>query len=135
MARQTKLLRIVTTTFACLISLYVAAYAIRLLIIGEQRTTVVETPITEGISHLPNVTAVEYVPYPVALIPLVAALLLLGGLLIRKSPIAWIGLAILIAFSLLFLYSSGGVLLPWVAILLGLLGLDQYYRRKSLRIN
>lgn len=135
MARQTKLLGIVITTFACLISLYVAAYAIWLLIIGEQRTTVVETSITEGFSQLPNVTAVEYVPYPVALIPLVAALLLLGGLLIRKFLIAWIGLAILIAFSLLFLFSSGGALLPWVAILFGLLGFDQYYRRKTLRIN
>lgn len=135
MIKQTKLLVNWITIITSLISLYVATYAIRLLVIGEKRTTVIETPMTEGASQLPNIDTLEYIPYPVALIPLLASLLLLCGLLIKKLPIAWIGMTILSGFSLLFLFSSGAALLPWVAILLCLLVLNQYFRRKFIQIN
>lgn len=62
---------------------------------------------------------------------LLAAVLLLVGLLGRKQFLAWIGLAILLLFSLLFLFSSGGILLPIAVLLLILLPLINFMQKKN----
>ncbi len=60
----------------------------------------------------------RFVQHPAGIVPLVAAALLLGGLLTRKLLIAWIGFAVLSLFSVLFLFGIGGGLLPVAGLLL-----------------
>lgn len=53
----------------------------------------------------------------IGVIPLGAALLLLAGLGRRRRAWLWAGVALTAAYSLLLLFSSGGILLPLVPLL------------------
>lgn len=120
----------VATIVAILLGAVVVIFTLRLLILGQAVTIVTEIPITVDSQEIPSVASVEYVPYPAAIVPLIAVALLLSGLTMRKQLlIAWIGLAILFAFSVLFLFSSGAALLPVAGLLLILLTIIQLFQR------
>ena len=97
---------------AIFLAALVALYALFLLIVGERWTVVQEGEATRS---------VQFVPDPDALVPLLAATLLLSGLVTRKLLIAWIGLVVLSTFGALFLFGVGGILLPVAGLLLILL--------------
>jgi hypothetical protein len=109
----------VSILVSIIVATAVALFAAYRLIAGMPLTVVPEVP--EGTSTPPTVVAVTYAPYPAAMIPLCAALLLIVGLLIRKLWLVWTGWLILSVFSGLFLFSSGALLLPAAALLLVLL--------------
>lgn len=103
------------TLVAVVVAISVAAYAINLLVVGETWTIVPET-INGVSSNELDITTVR-VPYPPAFIPLIAATVLLIGFLGQRPGLAWLGLAALLVFSLLFVFSGGGILLPVCALL------------------
>ena len=124
MAKSLKLQIVkVATAIAILLAVAVALYTLHLLFIGQSWTVVQETPRAEGLEGSPGESS--RLPAPQAILGLLAAALLLGGLLKRKMLIAWIGLAVLSVFAVLFLFGVGGVLLPVVGLLLGLLTIIQ----------
>lgn len=119
------------TLIAILLAVVVALYALFLLLVGEQRTVVpAEIPISGAAQNVPQVSRVEYVPFPPAVVPLLASAMLLMGLLTRKLLVAWIGLAVLGVFAGLFLFGNGGILLPAVGLLLILLIIISLSRRR-----
>ncbi|MES4787630.1 MAG: hypothetical protein C4294_19555 [Nitrospiraceae bacterium] len=111
----------ITTLLVCLLAITIALYAINLLIVGGVRTIMPE--VSQGAPQ--GTPQFIRVPYPPAIVPLVAATLLLSGFITRKLPIAWIGQTLLSLFAVLFLFSSGGQLLPTAGLLLILLTLLQ----------
>ena len=115
------------TALAILLAGAVALFALKLLVVGVPLTVVPEVP--EGTQELPGVVNVEYMPYFVGVVPLVAMILLIGGFLAKRPAISWIGWAILGLFSVLFLFSSGAALLPAAGVLLVLLAIISYTRR------
>ena len=131
--KKSDLIHTVPTTMASLLAVVVAFYAITLLAVGETFTVVLETPIEEINEEfqIPKMMNIVHVPYPPAFVPLVAAALLLAGLLGRKQMLAWIGLGILLLFSLLFLFGNGGILLPIAGLLLILLLLINFIQKRS----
>ena len=132
--QESKLIHSASLAIASLMAVVVAFYALTLLVVGEKITIVPESPIEEinKTDPVPMTMSIEYIPYPPAIIPLLAAVLLLAGLLGRNQLLAWIGLAILLVFSLLFLFSSGGILLPIAGLLLLLLPLINHMQKKIL---
>jgi len=120
----------VATALAILLAIAVAVHAIRLLIVGQAWTVVSEVPLSEATQEAPEVASVEHGPYPAAAVPLLAATVLLAGLLTRQMPLAWIGMMGLLVFSVLFLFSSGAMLLPVVGLLLILLSIITLPARK-----
>jgi len=97
----------------------VALYGFFLALVGMPATSVQEyNPLgTDG-----EKTTIQQLS-PHALLATLAAAMIIIGLLIRKLKIAWIGLAILFAYSAIFLFSTGGGLLPIAVILLILLAI------------
>jgi len=116
---------------AIVLSLAVIVYAANYLIFGAQISTVQEIP--EGSQEPLPPAVVEYEPYPTAFIPLAAAVILIAGLWANKEMIAWMGWAILTVFSVLFLFSSGGGLLPLDGILLILLLAITFLRQRKMQ--
>ena len=112
---------------AILIVLMMIAFALYLLLGGQKVTVYSETPqSSEGLPLLQGVYSEPYLP---AVLYLIAAASLLVGLTSRdRLFFAWIGLILLFAFSLGFLFSSGGVFIPFTAILLVLLIIIQWFK-------
>lgn len=67
-----------------------------------------------------------------ALWAFLSAVMLISGLLMRKLTIAWLGLVILLVFSMLFLFGVGGGLLSIAGLLLILLSIVTVLRRNML---
>lgn len=104
------------TAAAALLALGVALFALRLLLVGQTLIVVPEVPLAEGAARPP--ASIRHAPYPAAVIPLIASMLVLAGLFRRSwFALAWAGLVALVAFSVLFLFSSGAALLPSVGLL------------------
>jgi hypothetical protein len=97
---------------AILLAALVAIYSLFFLVIGQPWVLAYEGGENRGLQFIPA--------FP-ALVPFLAATALLLGLLTRKKLMAWAGLTILIAFSLLFMFGIGGILLPVSGLLLILL--------------
>jgi hypothetical protein len=66
---------------------------------------------------------VEYVRAPQAVVPFLSTLMILGGLIIKRRVIAWLGTVILLVFSLLFVFGVGGIILPVAAAMLLLIAI------------
>lgn len=66
-------------------------------------------------------TVLSRVPNPVGVVPVTAAALVIVGLASQQERLAWIGTAIGLAFSLLFVFGVGGILIPLTLSLAGLL--------------
>jgi hypothetical protein len=114
---------------AILLTVYIALQALRWLVVGQAVTTVAEVASPQ---QPVQVVSVTYVPYPAAAIPLLAAGLLLSGLFARKwLRMAWVGVATLLLFSVLFLFSSGAAFLPATFVLLVLLALLQLFQQTA----
>lgn len=114
---------------ATLLLVIIASFSAILLVRGVPSNSVSEA---SGLEGERIVREIVYQPYPAAAAPLLAALLFLLGLLIRKLALAWLGLTVLLVFSLLFLFSSGAALLPLVGVLLVLLTILQFSQRSAL---
>ncbi len=102
------------TIMTALLAVGVLCYALWLLIAGVGLTTMMENSTTVLVSRAPA---------PAAWLPLLASLAILWGLWKKQARATWAGTGVLLAFSLLFLFSIGGVLLlPALAlVILGLL--------------
>ncbi len=110
---------------ALLVTIGVSVLAVYWLIVGHKWTGIT----SQGYAGVPPTPVVTYEPYPPAVMYLVAAVLLVVGLVkFRWLPVAWLGLALLLTWSLLFLFSSGAEVLPAAAALLILLTVLQTRR-------
>ncbi len=110
---------------ALLVTIGVSVLAVYWLIVGHKWTGIT----SQGYAGVPPTPFVTYEPYPPAVMYLVAAVLLVVGLVrLRWLPMAWLGLALLFTWSLLFLFSSGAEVLPAAAALLILLTVLQTRR-------
>jgi hypothetical protein len=108
----------VATAVAVVLAAAVAFYGLFLALIGISVTLVQEYTPFGGIGG-ENKT-IQYTT-PHALLGTLAAAMIIVGLLIRKMKVAWIGLTTLFAYSTVFLFSIGILLLPVAAVLLILL--------------
>lgn len=128
----------VVSVLTGMLALGVAIWSTYLLVVGQpavrvpvQVTVVPVTPRENIPIETPDTTIVRE-PYQPAFVPLVASGLLLVGLVIGQLRISWLGLIILIVFSILFFFSVGAGLLPVAAALLILLGIIQYISGSTL---
>jgi hypothetical protein len=110
----------VATAISALLASAVALYALYFLLIGVKYTDVSESPFGTPTSDLQSMKE-YYAPELTAVGPLIAAGLLLFGLLTGKSEFAWIGFFVLTVFSILFVFGIGGPLIPVVGALAFLL--------------
>jgi hypothetical protein len=100
---------------ATILTLWVAYFAVRLLIVGQKFISVGESELPPS----PILHQVYFKPYPLAYGYLPAILLLLVGLWVpKRSWLAWIGWAWLGLWSWALLFSSGAALIPAVVLLL-----------------
>lgn len=110
---------------AILLTIVISVVATFLLFVQQPVEVVKEVPL--GYEGVPPVGQILYERYKPAVIYLAASALLLLGLVVKKlMPLAWIGIVFLIIWSVLFLFSSGAAFLPVAGILLILLGVVQY---------
>lgn len=107
-----------STAVAIVLASVVTAYGLFLALVGMPGSLVQEVQGTEAPNE--GVREIQFSPTPHALVGVLAAAMLLGGLLKQKLLIAWSGLLVLFAYSMLFLFSVGAGLLP-VAVLLVIL--------------
>ena len=115
----------VATVAAILVAVAVALFAIYLLVIGQTGTLVREVPYGQPLPP----GAVVRMPYQPAVAPMLAAVLLIIGLLTKRLSIAWAGLALLFLFSGLAMFSWGLAFLPGAVLLLVLLLVIRATRR------
>lgn len=108
----------------------VALFALYQLINGISLSIVSET--SNSSPSAPQVLP-SRAPYPAAVIPLAATLVLIGGVLTQRLAAAWLGLITLIVFSGLFLFSSGAALLPIAGVLFVLLLVISALRRRAVK--
>ena len=120
-------IKIAIRGLAILLVLMIVAVSLYLLLSGHKVTVFSET--SESYEGPPLALGVYSEPYLPALLYLIAAAPLLVGLTSRNQLFfAWIGLILLFVFSLCFLFSSGGVFIPFTAILLVLLIIIQWFK-------
>ncbi len=115
------------TAVAIFLAAGVALYGLFLSIVGVPGTSIPEvslTDIPEKVQESP-----QFSPAPQGLVALLSAVMLISGLLMRKLTIAWLGLVILLVFSMLFLFGVGGGFLPIAGLLLILLSVVTVLRR------
>lgn len=91
------------------LAIIVATYSFFLLVVGQPWTVAYEDNIGRQI---------EYIRAPQAIVPLLSAVMILGGLVVKQRVLAWIGTVILLIFSLLFMFGIGGILLPVAGVIL-----------------
>lgn len=113
---------------AILLTVAIVIFAGYWLIVGQAQVMVVpEVPAAYPGPRLAS--RIFYAPYPPAAMYLATAVLVLVGVIKQKwLPVAWIGLAILFVWSVLFLFSSGAAVLAVVAVLFILLTIIQTRR-------
>ena len=110
---------------AILLTIVISVVATFLLIVQQPVEVVKEVPL--GYEGVPPVEQILYERYKPAAIYIAASALLLLGLVVKKlMPLAWIGIVFLIIWSVLFLFSSGAAFLPAAGILIILLAVVQY---------
>jgi hypothetical protein len=114
----------VATAISALLASAVAFYALDFLLIGVKYTIVSESPFGTPTSASQTMEQ-YYSPESTAVGPLIAAGLLLFGLLSGKLEFAWIGFFVLTVFSILFVFGIGGPLIPVVGGLAVLLTIIQ----------
>lgn len=110
----------IATAVAVVLALAVAFYGLFLALVGMPATLVQAYNPFEGTGG--EKIAIRY-PTPHALLGTLAATMIIVGLLMRKLKAAWIGLAVLFAYSAVFLFSTGLGLLPVAVVLLILLNI------------
>ena len=102
---------------ALIFSVSLAVYCLFLLRVGSQIQSVLEG------GSLPGIRGRS--PSPAAIYPLLASVLIAGGLLTRKRWISWLGLLALSVFAGLFVFGIGGSFIPISAVFLLLLSVIQ----------
>ena len=91
-----------TGLLALLLAALVGAYGVYLAAIGP--ITVLVTP--------GGATTAVHQPNPAGVLPLVGAIAVWFGIQRRSDPWAWIGATVVLAFSVLFVFGPGGLLIP-----------------------
>lgn len=116
---------------AFMMTIFISVVAIFLFFVQQPVEVLKEAPL--GYEGSPPVERILYERYkPFAGYAAAAALLLLGLVVKKRMPLAWIGIVFLILWSVLFLFSSGAAFLPAAGILIILLRVVQYsYLRAS----
>ena len=115
---------------AFIVLMYVALYALWLLIWGLPITSYKEVP--EGFQGAPYLSSTYSQPYPTAAIYLATAGFAMIGLMRHDwLRFAWLSIAIMVLWSVIWLFSSGAALLPVEGILLVLMALITYTRSKK----
>jgi len=129
MARRPLKVRITnaTTAVAIFLAAGVALYGLFLAIVGVPGTSIPEVSLTDVPEKVQK--SLQFSPAPQGLVALLSAAMLISGLLMRKLTIAWLGLVILLVFSMLFLFGVGGGFLPIAGLLLILLSVVTVLRR------
>lgn len=109
--RKWSLILILARISAFTLLVYVALYALWLLIWGLPITSYQEVP--EGFQGAPYLSSTYSQPYPAAAIYLVTAGSAMVGL-VRYDwlRLAWLSIALMVLWSVLRLFSSGAALLP-----------------------
>ncbi|MCW5876400.1 MAG: hypothetical protein KIS85_05895 [Anaerolineales bacterium] len=103
----------ISAALTTLLAIAILAYAGWLLSAGVEITTMMENS---------SAIQVSRAAAPAAWVPLLAAAAILWGQWRKQAAAYWAGAIVLLAFSLLFLFSiGGGLLLPALAILILLL--------------
>lgn len=128
MRANTRLITVITVA-AVLVAIAIALSAIYLLVVGGISVRVETVPYGQPMPQpMPPGTVVRR-PYQPAVIPLLAAALLIIGLLTKRLSIAWVGVALLFLFSGMFMFSWGLAFLPGAVLLLVLLFVIRAARR------
>ena len=105
---------------AFIVLVYVALYALWLLIFGLPITSYREVP--EGFQGAPYLSSTYSQPYPAAAVYLTAAGFAMIGLIRRDwLRLAWLSVALMVLWSVLRLFSTGAALLPVEGILIALM--------------
>lgn len=99
----------VAAVVVILMSATVAVYALFLLVIGQPWITVSEGNADQQVMFVRA--------YP-AIIPFLAATMIIIGVVVRKQKILLVGNLMLFIFSALFVFGIGGVILPIASIIL-----------------
>jgi len=107
-----------------LLAISIAGFAIFLLIRGAPLLSV--PVVEENVPLLEPVITYER-PYIPAIFPILGSVLVLWGVLIKKMIVAWLGAAILVVYSVLFVFSWGGIFLLPGLILVALLLVYQFF--------
>ncbi len=97
---------------SALIATTVVAYGLYLLLVGQALTDMPEGS---------TVGMVRYEPTPSGLVPLVGGSVILAGLLFERPLVAWVGLVVIAAFSVLFVFGIGGASVPVFGLLAAML--------------
>ena len=114
-------LKRIAVIIALLVSTAAVIYALYLLSVGYEVIGVYE-----GFPQVNPTVFTNHVRPLAAIIPLLASLSIITGLLFRRNFISWIGLALLSAFAFLFVFSIGGILIPFALVLFILLIIIQW---------
>ncbi len=99
----------VATGVIIILATMVATYSLFLLVVGQPWSVAYEDNMRQQ---------VEYVRAPQAIVPFLSTLMILGGFVVKRRVITWLGTAILLIFSLLFVFGVGGIILPVAAAIL-----------------
>lgn len=112
---------------ATVLTIAIVIFGVFIAFIGVPTTQVQEYNPSENTG---GVETIIQQTSPHGLIATLAALLMLVGLMMQKLKIAWVGLAFLFTYSVLFLFSTGALLLPIDIVLLILLVIIQLNKNK-----
>jgi len=120
---------IIKTTLL-LLSTSITAFATFLLLRDAPLSSV---PVVEANAPLPEPVTTYERPYLPAIFPILGSVFVLWGVWIKKMVAAWLGVGVLIVYSVLFVFSWGGVfLVPAFLLALLLLVYHLLYRRELL---
>ena len=102
----------------------IALYGLYLVVVGIEWTIVQAVPLGDP----PGARASRYLPAYQGLVPLIGGGVVVLGVTAHRALLAWIGTMVLAAFSVLFLFGVGGILIPFAAALVALLAVLTWLR-------
>lgn len=116
----TRLAESVVIAATVILATAIALYSLYVLLIGRPWIVVPETAAVNAAGP-----SIQLIPDRAVMVSLVASAAVVGGLVTRKLPIAWIGMAVL------FVFGFGGTLLPGsVGLLTSLIVITVMRRRR-----
>ena len=117
-------------TALLLLAVLIAGFAIFLLLRGAPFSSF---PVVEGNAPLPEALITYERPYLPAIFPILGGVFVLWGVLSQKLIIAWLGAVILVVYTILFVFSWGGIfIVPGFILVVLLLSYHLFYLPKRL---
>lgn len=121
-SRNLRLIKVAARWIVILLAVVVIAYSIFLIVIGVPGMRVMAVPEGDPMAT-PERT---FSPFPLAVVPLLAALVIIGGTLSKNIRVAWISLIVLAVFGFLTIFSAGFVYLAAALVLLVMLSIYRF---------